>query len=367
MSQAEPRRPARSPRRLPGGGGLAGGSMSPRLRPARVAWLCAALLALPAAGATFPLPTDDTTVVGRLRVVAPSGDNTLLDIARHFDVGVDEIAWANPGISPWTPGHLTRVLVPGSFIMPPGPWQGIVINIPQRRLYFFPVAGRGQDRRVITYPVSIAREGWSTPLGSTRIVNKYKDPGWLVPKSIQAEHREEEGVEMPTYFPPGPDNPMGMLALRTGFPGIFIHATNHPWGVGMRTSHGCIHLYPEDAAELFPLVAVGTPVRFIDEALVVGDEQGVPVAAAFPRIAEYGRGSSRAAARLPAEQLDKVFAVAQPVTLPLGVESPGEWLASLPVERYDFPPYDMDANNAALPGRRRAGRAAMNESIDENE
>jgi len=335
--------------------------MTPRFRPALMACLSAAALALPAAGATFSLPTDGSTVVGQVRVVTPSGDNTLLDVARHFDVGVDEMAWANPGVSLWTPGHLTRVVVPGSFILPPGPWQGIVINIPQRRLYYFPAARRGQPRRVITYPVSIAREGWSTPLGSTRIVAKYKDPGCLVPRSIQAEHLVEEGVELPTYFPPGPDNPMGMLALRTGFPGIFIHATNHPWGVGMRSSHGCIHLYPEDAAELFPLVAAGTPVRFIDEADLVGNDRGEPVAASFPAVAEYAQRANRAPAGLSGEPPDKLLAAPRALTMPLSVRSPADWLASVPVEPYDFAPYDVDANNAALPGRRPARQAAMDE------
>jgi len=336
--------------------------MAARLRPSLLAWLGAAFLALPATAATFPLPGDGSTVVGQLRVVAPSGDNTLLDIARHFDVGVDEMAWANPGVSLWTPRDAGRVVVPGAFVLPPGPWQGIVINIPQRRLYFFPAAGRGQARRVITYPVSIAREGWSTPLGGTRIVAKYKDPGWLVPRSIQAEHLREEGVELPTYFPPGPDNPMGMLALRTGFPGIFIHATNRPWGVGMRTSHGCIHLYPEDAAELFPLVGVGTPVRFIDEALVVGNDRGVQVVASFPPVTEYDRRSGEAAGRLPPDRAAKLLAAPQPVIVPLTAESPDDALAALPVERYDFPPYDVDANNAALPGRRSARQALMDDA-----
>ena len=326
-----------------------------------LAWLL--VVALPAWGATFPLPTDGSTVVGQVRVVAPSGANTLLDIARHFDVGVDEIAWANPGVSLWTPG--SRVVVHGRLILPPSPWQGLIVNIPGRRLFFFPPARRGQPRQFITYPVSIAREGWSTPLGRSRIVAKYKDPGWLVPKSIQAEHLRDEGVELPAYFPPGPDNPMGMLALRTGLPGIFIHATNHPWGVGMRTSHGCIHLYPEDAAELFPLVAVGTPVRFINEPVLVGTDHGAPLVAAFPPVAEYAGASGAAAGGvLPPERLQALLATPQPVAAPLSAASPADWLASLPVEPYDFPPYDVDANNASLPGRKSGKPASESELRD---
>ena len=333
------------------------------LRPALLCWLSAALVAAPAWGASFSLPGYGSTVVGAVRIVAPSGSNTLLDIARHFDVGVDEMAWANPGMSLWTPG--SRVVVPGRFILPPPPWQGIVVNIPQRRLYFFPAVRRGEARQVITYPVSIAREGWSTPLGASRIVAKYKDPGWLVPKSIQAEHLRDDGVELPTYFPPGPDNPMGMLALRTGLPGIFIHATNHPWGVGMRTSHGCIHLYPEDAAELFPLVPVGTPVRFLNEPVLLGWERNGPVVSSFAPVLEYGQATVQAGKDLSPEKLQELLARPQPVPMPLGVDSRAEGQASLPVEPYDFPPYGVDANNAALPGSRPASETLPDASSPE--
>lgn len=324
--------------------------------------LCAASFSAPAAAATFALPQDGSTVVGHVIVVNPSADNTLLDIARHYDVGYEEIVTANPGVSVWKPGE--RVVVPRQFILPPKPWQGIVLNIPQRRLFYFPSTIKGQQKQVITYPVSIAKEGWSTPLGSTRLTAKYKDPSWLVPKSIQEEHLREEGVEMPEYFPPGPNNPMGMLAMRTGFPGIFIHATNRPWGVGMRTSHGCLHLYPEDAAELFPKVAIGTPVRVINEPILLGNERGRWVMASFEPVQEYGNAASLeeyAAAALSVlatqeieadnARVQGLIAAPQSVPVALNPDEPevGEWLATLPVQAYDYEPYGVDANNAQLP------------------
>jgi L,D-transpeptidase ErfK/SrfK len=263
------------------------------------------------------------------------------------------------------------VVVPSQFILPRPPWQGIVINIPQRRLYYFPPAAKGRPRQVITYPVSIAREGWSTPLGQTRIVAKYKNPSWFVPKSIQAEHLLDEGVELPEYFPPGPNNPMGMLALRTGFPGIYIHATNRPWGVGMRTSHGCIHLYPEDAAEIFPRIQVGTPVRVINEPLVSGNDRGRLVMASFEPVAEYPSRFVEAEhtvfealqAFLPADQViggfelidwarvDRLVATPQPVPVAVTRDQPdlGTRLGKLVAVPYDRPPYGMDANNALVP------------------
>lgn len=327
----------------------------------------------PVQAATFPVPTDGSTVVGELKVVHPSADNTLLDVARHFDVGYEEIVAANPEVSVWTPGEKARVVVPRQFILPPKPWQGIVINIPQRRLYYFPAPAKGQPGEVITYPISIAREGWSTPLGQTRITAKHENPSWFVPESIQVEHLLDEGVELPEYFPPGPDNPMGMLALRTGFPGIYIHGTNRPWGVGMRTSHGCIHLYPEDAAELFPLVQVGTPVRVINESLIAGNDRGRLVMASFEAVAEYPQAIEAEfkvfqalEAFLPAgttgsglglidwSRIDRLIATPQPVPVAVTRDQPDlhEQLRTLVAEPYEEPPYGSDANDARVPAPR---------------
>ncbi|HNM26952.1 MAG TPA: L,D-transpeptidase family protein, partial [Saprospiraceae bacterium] len=300
-------------------------------------------------------------------------DNTLLDIARHFDVGYEEMVAANPGASVWTPGASARVVVPTRYLLPPKPWRGIVVNVSQRRLFYFPPVRKGQRAEVVTYPVGIAREGWSTPLGETRLTAKYKDPAWFVPKSIQEEHRQESGEAMPEYFPPGPDNPMGMLALKTGFPSIFIHATNRPWGVGMRVSHGCLHLYPEDAAEIFPSIPIGTPVRFIDEPFVIGvDASQRWHMTSYGPLTEYPYGGGRLSRAIAAlqpllQQMAAPTAAGQPdidwnrvawlsrqqtsVPYPIQVGMPGmaELLGQVEVERYEYEPYGIDSNTAALP------------------
>ena len=319
--------------------------------------------------ATFTLPADGSTVVGEIRRIVPAPENTLLDIARYFDIGYEEMVLANPEVSVWTPGKFTQVVVPLQFILPPGPWQGIVVNIPQRRLYFFPPAGKGQARKVITYPVSVAREGWFTPLGNTRVTAKYRDPAWFVPQSIKNERLRDGEVELPEYFPPGPDNPMGMHAIATGFKAIFIHGTNRPWGVGRRTSHGCLHLYPEDAMELFSLVRRGTPVRIIDEPFLVGYERGRWVMASYPLVQEYPnrrssftRAFEKVAATLSAKSApphgdvawDRVQRLVDgPMVVPLAIVAGeadyAQWLASLPLQRYDNSPYGSEANDASMP------------------
>ncbi|GHD67044.1 L,D-transpeptidase family protein [Jeongeupia chitinilytica] len=340
--------------------------------------MAAVLVSTVTVAATFPLPKDGSTVVGEVKVVVPTPDNTLLDLMRHFDLGYAEITSANPKVSVWTPKPGTRVVIPTRFILPPKPWEGIVVNIPQRRMFYFPPAKKGQPAQVITYPISIAREGWSTPLGTSKVIAKYRDPGWFVPKSIRDEHREEEGVELPEYFPPGPDNPMGMLAMRTGWPGIYLHATNRPWGIGMRTSHGCMHLYPEDAAELFPQLKVGTPFRVVNQPVLVGDAGGQVWMATYEGVGEYpdqAAPATLAASLLDQRIMDAVLSdrpldqarvhqlLAKPSAVPqvLNADSPSlaAVLAGIAAEPYAFAPYGIDANDASLPEpRQRSDDAA---------
>jgi L,D-transpeptidase ErfK/SrfK len=287
----------------------------------------------------------------------------LLDIARHYDLGFEEITVANPGVSIWLPGEGTRIVVPTEFILPPPPWKGIVVNIPQRRLYYFPRPKPKERATVVTFPIGTARPGWPTPLGSTRIVAKHKDPSWFVPKSIQEEHRREGEFDFPEYFPPGPDNPMGMLAMETGFAKIFIHGTNRPWGVGMRVTHGCIRLYPEHAAILFSAVPVGTPVRIINQPVMVGSRDGLPYLSVSEPVDGYPADQLSATAQamdaltlydapIDWTRVDQVIAARRMVPVPVSVGAPGldDIIASIKPERYDFEPYGIDANQGLPPG-----------------
>jgi L,D-transpeptidase ErfK/SrfK len=313
-------------------------------------------------GATFFLPTDGSNVVGQLQVVSVDSRNTLLDIARHYDLGYEEITVANPGISVWLPGEGTRIVVPTEFILPPRPWQGIVVNIPQRRLFYFPRHQAKERATVVTFPIGIARPGWPTPLGTTRIMAKYKDPSWIVPKSIQEEQRRQGEANFPDYFPPGPTNPMGMLALETGFPQIFIHGTNRPWGVGMRVSHGCLHLYPEHAAYLFPEVPVGTPVRTINQPVMVGNRGDLLYLSVFEPVDGYpeDQGSLLTQAMdalalydapVDWKRVEQVVDTKRIVPIPVSVGAPSldEILALITPEKYAFEPYGIEANDAMPP------------------
>jgi L,D-transpeptidase ErfK/SrfK len=227
-------------------------------------------LAVPTAVAeSFPRPSQFDEVVGGVVTVAASENETLLDIARRFDVGQEEILIANPSVDRWLPADGAKVILPTAYILPRAPRRGMVLNVPEMRLYYYPPRTRPGPGVVHTFPVSIGRMDWSTPLGHTQIVEKTENPSWRPPASIVAE-RTKEGQPLPEVMGPGPDNPLGRFAFRLGLPGYLIHSTNKPYGVGMRVTHGCVRMYPEDIDFLYPLVPVGTPVAIVNQPIKVG-------------------------------------------------------------------------------------------------
>jgi L,D-transpeptidase ErfK/SrfK len=208
----------------------------------------------------FPI-AKDSRIVGGLAVINVQDGDTLPDIARHFGLGYNEIAIANPAISAWTPESGARMLLPSRFILPDAPRKGIVLNLASLRLFYYPPK---QPDTVLTYPVGVGRDGWNTPLGQTTIIAKAVKPTWTVPESVRREHAAK-GDPLPNVVPPGPDNPLGEYALRLGFSRYLIHGTNKPYGVGMQVSHGCVRLYPEDIDVLFKQTSVGTPVMIVHQ------------------------------------------------------------------------------------------------------
>jgi L,D-transpeptidase ErfK/SrfK len=227
--------------------------------------------ALPgAAGAdVYELPPEGNDVIGAVTVIRARADDTLLEIARRHGLGYEDIVRANPGVDTWLPGEGAEVILPTRFVLPPGPRRGLVLNVAEYRLYYFPEPAAGEAPVVMTYPISIGRMNWETPLGRTSIVAKATDPSWYPPDSIRAEH-VANGDPLPRVVPPGPDNPLGKHAMRLGLPGYLIHGTNRPAGVGMRVSHGCIRMFPEDIAYLFDQVGINTALRIINEPVKVG-------------------------------------------------------------------------------------------------
>jgi len=211
----------------------------------------------------------DTDLVGLPAVMISEPGDTLPDIARHFGLGFNDITRANPHLSIWVPGSDQRVVLPVKFILPDAPRKGIVLNLANMRLFHYPNAPKTAQRSVITYPIGIGRQGWSTPTGRARITQKKTNPSWTVPASILREHRLD-GDPLPRIVKAGPDNPLGLFALRLSMPSYLIHGTNKPYGVGMRVSHGCVRLYPENIETLFKQVRVGTQVKIVNQPYLIG-------------------------------------------------------------------------------------------------
>jgi L,D-transpeptidase ErfK/SrfK len=236
----------------------------------RAHWLYAGIfVACLAQGQVFPLRADQD-LIGEPGQTTAEHEDTLPDIARRYHLGFDEIGIANPGIDIGLPGAGTTVRLPMQHLLPDVPRTGIVVDLPDGRLYYFHNDAHEQPV-VESYPISIGQMDWKTPIGVTKIVVKERNPTWYPPKSVREKHLQDGDV-LPESIPPGPANPLGAFAMRLGIPGgaYLIHGTNLPVGVGMQITHGCIRLYPEDIETLFKEVPVGMSVRLVNERIKTG-------------------------------------------------------------------------------------------------
>ena len=203
----------------------------------------------------------DVSVIGSLSNYKVLAGESLIEVARKFDLGFNAIADANPHTDPWIPPGGTLVVIPSAWILPELPTRsGIVINIPEFRLYYF----NRKPGPVVTFPLGIGDQGRDTPVGNYTVVEKITGPAWHVPNSIRLEF-----PFLPKVVPHGPNNPLGSHALRLSRRDLLIHGTNRPWGIGRRSSHGCLRLYPEDIVRLYKMVPKGTRVTVINQPIKV--------------------------------------------------------------------------------------------------
>jgi L,D-transpeptidase ErfK/SrfK len=254
-----------------------------------VSALCLASLST-AVAAVYELPADGSAMVGTDSRIRLNDQERLFDVARRYGLGYPEIVRANPGADIWSRGEGREILLPGRRILPPTAHEGIVINLPEHRLYYYPKPGPGKTQMVITYPVSIGRMDWHSPLGQTRIIAKGRHPNWYPPESVRKEHAAR-GDPLPKVVPPGPKNPLGEYKMRlaVGDGTYEIHGTNNPVAVGLAVTHGCIRMYPDDVAALFASVPVGTKVWLINEPVKIAYVDGKLLMEVHPSVDGEGQ------------------------------------------------------------------------------
>jgi L,D-transpeptidase ErfK/SrfK len=252
--------------------------------------LLLAAISGPCAATAYVLVDSMQRVFGEDQRIQTVYEDTLYDLARRYSLGSEELIRVNPGLDPWIPGAGKTVLIPGRHILPAGPHEGIVVNIAEHRLYYYPKPKHHQPQQVISFPVSIGKMDWRTPLGETQVIAKQKDPWWFPTESVRAEHAKDGDI-LPERVPPGPDNPLGNRALRlaAGKGTYLIHGTNNPIAVGLAVTHGCIRMYPEDIEALFSQVAVGTKVRIVNEPVKVAWVDGELLLEAHPPVDAMGQ------------------------------------------------------------------------------
>ncbi|WP_083003448.1 L,D-transpeptidase family protein [Halomonas sp. GT] len=231
----------------------------------------------------FRIPEAGDIIGEHYTVVVENPEETLIDIARRHNIGYEEIRMANPDVSMWVPGEGTEIVIPARYILPPAPREGVVVNLSELRLYYYPADNPGI---VETYPVSVGREEFATPVGITRTTVKVKDPAWAPPASMRRE-AAARGEPAPSIVPAGPNNPLGRHAILLAMPSYLIHGTNRPEGVGMRVSRGCIRMYPEDIESLYERMPSGTQVNLMDAPFKAGwAADGTLFVQSFPQLEE---------------------------------------------------------------------------------
>ncbi|MCB9978699.1 MAG: L,D-transpeptidase family protein [Rhodospirillales bacterium] len=255
--------------------------------------------ASPAPRADFSAP-----YIGKMQFHTATQKDSLVYLARDFNLGFVELRAANPEVDPWLPGAGTRVLLPTMHLLPRGPREGIVINLPEMRLY----AWTKPDRAPLSFPIGIGREGLNTPTGTTQVMQKIDGPIWRPTKRMR-----EEDPELPEAVPQGPENPLGTHALYLGWNEYRIHGTNKPFGIGRRSSSGCIRMYPEGIVDLYHAASVGESVTVLNQpvkAAWVGKEFYLEAHPTIEQADEMEQTGTLTSYRLSEDDMRLILAVA---------------------------------------------------------
>lgn len=215
---------------------------------------------------TYPIPDPNNSVLGQIQTARIKWGDNFSSLGRRYDVGYDAMVCANPQYQNMELPLFYHAQIPSKFILPPGARDGIVINLPEKRLFYY----NPKTNQVMTFPVGVGKQGWATPLGVLKVVKKIINPTWFAPKDVLQELASEGYTNVPATIPEGPQDPLGAFALRLSNRNYLIHGTNDPSSIGTQASSGCIRLFPEDIAALFKAVPRGTDVRIVNDPYILG-------------------------------------------------------------------------------------------------
>jgi L,D-transpeptidase ErfK/SrfK len=217
--------------------------------------------------ATFQIPPTNESLIGQVQYALSGSGDSATTIAQRYNLGFNAIKKANPHL------NMERMLPPGAslilptqHLLPDQEREGIVINLPEMRMYYY----LPKHNQVLTYPIGIGKVGKNIPIEKTSITRKAKDPVWIPPDDIREFNLETNGIVLPQVMPPGPDNPLGPYAIYMTIPTYLIHSTIFPESIGKRASFGCIRMYESDIKQFFPIVEKNIPVVIINSPIKVG-------------------------------------------------------------------------------------------------
>jgi L,D-transpeptidase YcfS len=220
-------------------------------------------------GSVYNLPSSDSRLIGEQVVHKAIKGDYFQALAENYNVGFFALLAANPNVDPFLLEPGSDIVIPKQMLLPFGKREGMVINLAELRLYYYPKG----EKLVYVFPVGIGREGLETPHLTSTIGEKRKDPTWRPTQEMRARYFAEHGKEMVKEVPAGPNNPFGKYALRIGTSEYLLHGTNKRFGIGMRASSGCIRLYDNDIEWLYNNIAVGTPIRILEQPIKMSYEQ----------------------------------------------------------------------------------------------
>ena len=218
----------------------------------------------------YQLPANNSRLIGEQKVHKVIKGDYFQKLAEQYNVGFLALLAANPGVDPFLPEQGSDIIIPTAMLLPFIKHEGIVVNLPELRLYYF----LPEENKVHVFPVGIGRQGLATPKVTSYISSKRKNPIWRPTKAMRKRYFKEHGKEMAQEIPPGPNNPFGKYALRLGKSEYLIHGTNQRFGIGMRASSGCVRMFDDDIKWLFDNVPLNTKVRIIDQAIKMSYENG---------------------------------------------------------------------------------------------